>query len=143
MQNNKLLIGGIVGGVAFFFIGWIIYGMLLMSVMAECSSPAAAAMAKEPMEMWAMGLSNLALGFLFAIIYSKYAALPSVGTAMQHGALMGLLMAASMDFSMYSMMNMMSLKGVFIDIAAFAVYVSLGSAVIVMVMGRGNKPAAA
>lgn len=143
MQNNKLLLGGIVGGVAFFFIGWIIYGMLLMNVMAECSSPAAAAAAKQPMEMWAMVVSNLALGFMFAVIYSKYGTLPSVGTALQHGALIGLLMAASFDFSMYSMMNFMTLKGVFIDLAAFAVYVSLGSALIVMVMGRGNKPAAA
>jgi hypothetical protein len=143
MNSNKLLIGGIVGGVAFFFLGWIIYGMLLMSVMGECSNPAAVALHKEPMEMWAMVVSCFAFGFLVAFIFSRYGTTPSVGVGLQHGALIGLLMAATFDFSMYSMMNMMTMKGVMIDLAAYAVYTSLGSAIICWIMGRGGKVAAA
>ncbi len=30
METNKILLGGLAGGVAFFLLGWVIYGILLM-----------------------------------------------------------------------------------------------------------------
>lgn len=142
MNANKLLIGGIVGGVAFFFLGWIIYGMLLMNVMTECGGPGAAAIQK-PMEYWAIAISCLIYGFFIAWVFSRYAATPSVGTALQHGAIMGLLIAGTFDFSFYSMTTLLTMKGLLIDVAAYAVYTGLGAAIIAWVMGRGNKTAAA
>jgi hypothetical protein len=33
MNTNKFLIGGIIGGIAYFLIGWLVWGMLLMNFM--------------------------------------------------------------------------------------------------------------
>ena len=59
MKITKIVIGGIVGGISFFFLGWLIYGVLLMDFMSEFSNTTFNR-PEEEMVWWAMILSNMA-----------------------------------------------------------------------------------
>ena len=71
MTNNKTLIGGLAGGVAFFLLGWLIYGILLMDYYAANTNQCAMRPMTD-MVMWAMIVSNLAAGLLVATILSLF-----------------------------------------------------------------------
>ena len=67
MKSNKILIGGLIGGVTSFLLGWIIYGVILKDAMV---SPIAGLMKPETdMIWWAMIGSCLAQGFLVSYVF--------------------------------------------------------------------------
>ncbi len=130
MNTNKILLGGLAGGVAYFFLGWLVYGILLGSVF---ESPAA--VAKDPMEMWAMALSCLLFGLLLALIFGRWANISTFMTGAQAGALIGALVAAWVDFSMFSMYNFVSLQQVLIDIVVAAVVAAITGGIVGLALG--------
>jgi hypothetical protein len=145
MNNNKYLLAAIVGGVVFFILGWVIYGMMLMDFMAQ-NSGSATGVAKTEAEMdgSAFGsiiLSNLASGFLFAAILS-WANAGSAAAGAKVGALVGLLMAISVDFIMYGTSNIMNLTYVMVDIVVWTIMATIAGAVIGSVLGSGQAKAA-
>ncbi|NOU46364.1 MAG: hypothetical protein HOO86_04795 [Bacteroidales bacterium] len=138
METNKILRGGIAGGVAFFLLGWLIYGVLLMDY-TTANFNQCAARPMEEMVWWAMMLSNLAFGFMLSIIFSW-----SNTTGMMAGAkvagIIGLFVSVSMDFSVYSMSTMFSsFSTVFVDILAYTIMSVISGAIIALAMGMGKK----
>jgi len=138
MKTNKILLGGLAGGVALFLLGWVIYGMLLMDYSTanynQCMNRP-----MQGMVWWAMIVSNLALGFLLATIFSW-----SNTTGLMAGAkaagIIGLLLGVSLDLGFYSMTTMYSsLTVIFVDVVAYIVYLAIAGAVIAWVMGIVKK----
>ena len=100
MNTKNLLLGTLLGGVSFFFLGWLIFGILLSPIMeANCSNIA------RPMEEMLFGpliVSNLLWGLLISISMAwtqKTGALAGLKTA----SLLGLIITSAMDLSLYSM----------------------------------------
>ena len=137
-MNNKILIGGLIGGIAAFLLGWVIYGMALQGVMEANTTEAAKSTmrAEEDMVWWAMILGNLALGFLFALIYGRWANISTFKTGAIAGAVIGLLWGLSFDLMMYSMSTLYTLTGVAIDVIAFAVMCALVGGIVAWWLGR-------
>jgi len=138
MKTNKILLGGITGGVTLFLLGWVIYGILLMDYMAanynQCMNRP-----MQEMIWWALILSNLALGFLLAAIFSW-----SNTTGFMSGAkvagITGILLSASMDFGYYSMTTMyVNPSVIVVDIIVYTIYLAIAGAVVAWVMGMGKK----
>lgn len=140
MNTNKTLLGGLAGGVTFFLLGGLIYGVLLKNFMSEnCNQSFMRPM--EEMIWWAMILSNLAQGFFLAIIigWSKDTGLMS-GAKM--GGIIGLLLGLSIDTGFYAMSTMfLNPTAMLVDIIAVTVMTAIGGAVIGWVMGMGKKEA--
>jgi len=140
MKTNKILLGGIAGGISFFMLGWIIYGMLLMDFMASNSNQCAARPMQD-MIWWAMILSNLALGFLLSIVFT-WANTKGVIAGAKVAGILGLLFGISIDFSFYSMTTMYhNIMILFVDIVAYTLMTAIAGAVIAWVMGMGKKAA--
>ena len=137
-MNNKILIGGLIGGIAAFLLGWVIYGMALQGLMEANTTEAAKTTmrAEEDMVWWAMILGNLALGFLFALIYGRWANISTFKTGAIAGAVIGLLWGLSFDLMMYSMSTLYTLTGVAIDVIAFAVMCALVGGIVAWWLGR-------
>ncbi len=134
MTNNKTLIGGLAGGVAFFLLGWLIYGILLVDYYAANTNQCAMRPMTE-MIYWAMGISNLALGLLLAMIFG-WSNTSGMMAGAKVAAIIGLFMAISLNFNFYSMSTMYaSLTPIFVDILVSAVYFALGGGIIAWVMG--------
>jgi hypothetical protein len=139
MSTNKILVAGIVGGIIFFLLGWLVYGILLMDFMTANAGPGAASIQKEPMEMWALVVSNLAWGFLFAIIFGRWTNTSKPKDGLIKGAIIALLVALFIDMSMYSMCTFITMKTMLADIAAMTVNGAIAGALIAMVLGMGGK----
>jgi hypothetical protein len=100
MNTKQLLLGTLLGGVSFFFLGWLIFGILLSPIMeANCSN------ISRPMEEMLFGpliVSNLLWGLLISLNMAwtqKTGALAGLKTA----TLLGLIITSAMDLSLYSM----------------------------------------
>ena len=142
MNTSKLLIGGIAGGVVSFLLGWIINGILLKDVMAGNMEPGAAALFLDPPKYGTLIISNLAWGFLIAIIFS-WSGTHTALSGLRNGAIIGLVTTISIDLYFYSMMPIMNMTGVCLDIAAWTVLSAGIGAVVGMLMGRKSAPTAA
>ncbi|MBK9256332.1 MAG: hypothetical protein IPM42_12665 [Saprospiraceae bacterium] len=129
MNTNKIVVAGIIGGVFSFFLGWLLWGILFKDMGA--SGMASVARADADFIMWAMVVSNLAFGFLLAYIYVQWASIATWLTGAKAGALIGLLMGISFDFSMFAMTTMFAnINEILMDIVLNVVYVALTGAVI-------------
>lgn len=138
MKTNKVLLGGIAGGVVFFLLGWIVYGVLLKDFSAANYNQCAMRQ-MEDMVWWAMIVSNLAFGFLLAIIFG-WTNTVSVAAGAKIGAITGALLALSVDLSFYAMSSYFSnFTAVFVDVLVFTVLSAITGLIVALVMNMGKK----
>lgn len=132
----KILRGTIFGGIAFFILGWLVYGILLSGFMAANSNDCA----NRPMEemiMWTMILSNLVLGLLLTLIL-KWSGAKGVADGIKTGALFGLLMSLTMDLMMYSMTTMYNFTALIVDVVTMTILLAIVGLVIVLTWGKSK-----
>lgn len=137
MKTNKVLIGGVVGAITFFILGYLIYGMLLMDFMMANTNQC---MMKpmEEMNMLAMFASNLAISMLLAIIFS-WANVSNMMDGMKIGAIVAALVSLSFDLSLWAMSSMFSgIHVMLMDVAVFTVLIGITGGVIAKVMNMGK-----
>lgn len=142
-MKNKVLLSAIIGGVVYFLLGWLIYGILLKDMMDQNSGLPVDIRTKvfKPMDQMNMPLmlvANLLSGFLTATVLN-WGNMRSAGAGLKGAAILGFLVACSYDLMFYSMSYMFTMKGMIIDIVAGTVMMALGGAVIGWMLGRGNK----
>lgn len=143
MNTNKFLVGGIIGGIASFLLGWVVWGMLLMSFMKEHTSAAGqAAMRPDDNPVWwALVAGNLLLGFLLSYVLNK-SGVRSAGAGAAVAAVVGLLFSATMDLFSYAFMDSSDTTAIVVDVLASTVVAAIIGAIIGWYLGRGSKVAA-
>jgi uncharacterized membrane protein len=134
MDIKKLLIGTIAGAIVFFFLGWLFYDKLLVDFLR-----------KNPGEIGLTGRQEIKFVFLiagqvfhallltFILLRSN---LNSSGGGLLTGAIVGFLLCAAVDFTMYGTSIILSKKGLMADVMAATVISSVAGAVIGIVTGR-------
>lgn len=136
-MNSRVLLAAIVGAVAHFLLGWVIYGMALMSFMNAQMTPAGAAVMRAEPIIWGYAVGSLAWAFLLAWIFSRYTTITTFNGGMMAGAVIGLLTALSVDMNMYAGMNAWTgMTGLFVDLLANAVISGIVGGVVGMMLGR-------
>ena len=138
MNSQKFIVGGIVGGILYFLLGYVLYGLLLKSFFDSNGM----AVNMDNMVWWAMIVGNLAGGFLLSYILSK-GNVSTAGGGAGTGFIVGLLMSLSFDLMMYGVGKGMSLKGIAADVVAAAVMTAVVGAVVGWVLGMSKKTVAA
>ncbi|MDZ4822971.1 MAG: hypothetical protein SH856_05890 [Flavobacteriales bacterium] len=142
-MNTKMILGGIVGGVVSFLLGWVVFGILLepyyTSNMVEYSG-SGLVRAEADMHLWAIAVAQFAWSFLLAWIFSKWGGINAM-KGFVNGFIIFLLVTTGFDLFMYAQFNLY--KGTFylVDIAVNAVFGGIVGAVIGMVMGMPMKKA--
>jgi hypothetical protein len=137
MNIKKLLMGGIAGGIVFYLLGWLIYGILLMGFMNEHPGLAGNLSRAEPDFMYLI-IGNLAMGFLFAYIFIK-SGITSPASGLVTGGIVGLLMGVAVDCITYATTTVTSKTAMAADVAGLVVMTAIGGAIIAMVIGMGTK----
>lgn len=137
-MNNKFLVGGLIGGVACFLVGYLIYGLALGDMMAANAMPGVnKAMADYNWPFLVLG--NLATGFLLSYVLSK-SNTSGFGPGATMGAVVGLLTIMGFDFVMYATSNIMtSMQAMFIDMIGFTVLLAVTGGIIGAYFGAGKK----
>lgn len=131
----KILRGTLFGGIAYFLIGWLVYGVLLYNFF----NPMINTCANRPegeMVWWAMIVSNLLIA-LFLTLFLNWSGARVIVDGLKTGALFGALFTATIDLSFYSMTTMYnSLLPVLIEIVASAVVLGVIGGIIVLTWGK-------
>src|SRR6266498_5000599 len=100
MNSQKFIVGGIVGGIVYFLLGWLIYGMLLKDFMTNNMWAAGSMRADADTIWWALVVGQFAAGFFLAYVLGK-ANVRSAGSGAGIGFILGLLVCLSFDLTMY------------------------------------------
>jgi hypothetical protein len=134
----KILRGTIFGGIVFFLLGWLVYGILLMDFMSANSNNCASRPDDE-MIWWAMIVSNLLLAMFLSVVL-KWSGAKGVIDGMKIGAVIGFLTGLSTDLSFYSMTTMINnLTTVFVDVIVYSILLGVVGIVIVLTWGKEKK----
>jgi len=134
-MDMNILKGTVFGGIANFFLGWLIYGMLLMDFMKSNSNQCAN---RPEMEMiwWAMIASCLVYA-LFLTLFLKGSGSSTWLDGLKIGALFGCLFAVTIDLSFYSMTTIFnSVTPILVDAIASTVMAAVTGVVIVLLWGK-------
>ena len=104
-MNAKMLVGGLIGGVAFFLLGYLFYGLLFKDAMAACTS------CQRPMEeinFLCLGIGNIFVALAISYIFSRWASVATFMGGLTAGATIGLLMAIGFVSINYATSTMFS-----------------------------------
>lgn len=126
MNTTKFFIGGIAGGVVYFLLGYLAYGVLLANYMHSFVPGVDRSM--DTLVYWALIVGNLSFGF--AISYAVNHAGASLTSGLATGFVIGFLFSAGFDFTMYATSHSISLHQVAADVAAFTVISAIAGAVV-------------
>lgn len=139
MNTKNFLTAGIAGGLAYFFLGWLAYGVLLTDVMKDYAGSATGVDRGDQMVFWALIVGNLLSGFLLSYVFTCLGNVNTFAAGLRSGAWLGALMAGAIDFMMFGTTNLMTLNGVFIDIIIFTVISGIAGGITGWFAGRGQK----
>lgn len=132
-MNLKLLIGGVLGGLVLFGLGFLVYGV----IMADSMSGMPCMKTEETMSIPMIIVGNLLSGFLLAYIYSRWANISTFGGGAMAAAVIGLLMYGSFDCLMYGTTTMFTnVSGILMDVVMGTVMFAIAGGVIGWWMGR-------
>jgi hypothetical protein len=135
-MSKKFLVGGIVGGIAFFLLGYLVFGTLLADFFkSHSNSTTGAFRADTDIVWWSMVVGNLAYGFLFSYVIGKAGA-HSVAGGFKTGAITALLVYIAMNCIQYALMNLSDTTLLAVDIAAGTVVGGIVGAVIGWVQSK-------
>ncbi len=139
-MNARVLLASFAGAVTIFVLGYLIYGVLLVSYLKE-HMVQYAGLNKEPTpDFVPLFLSNLVLAFLLAYTFDNWLKIRTVIGGLKTGAIIMLLIGLSKDLSFMGYMNLF--KGfapVIVDVLAETLRVALAGGVIGGVLGLMNK----
>lgn len=131
----KILRGTLFGGIAFFFLGWLVWGMLLMSF-SKANYNQSIYLPEDGMIWWAMIALNLVLALLVTLALN-WAGAKTIIDGLKFGALVGGLYALTTDLGMYSMTTViLNLTAVVVDTLAYAAVTAVTGLVIVLTWGK-------
>lgn len=136
MDTAKLVVAGLLGGVISFFLGWLVWGILLMDYFSSHTTNPQVARSSENMVFWALIAGNLVFGFLHAyILYKANVKTPGSGAIL--AGTIAALMALGFDLMMYAQYDLFDLSIVLPDVLASAVVSAIVGAAIGWYYGRG------
>ena len=135
----KILRGTILGGICYFLLGWLVYGILLMNYFSGCTNQCANRPGGE-MIWWAIIASNLCAALLLTLIL-HWSKAGGIVDGLIKGAIFGALFTVTIDLSFWSMTTMYSsLVPILVETIVSAAVFAVVGMVIVLTWGK-DKPA--
>jgi len=142
MSSNKFLIGTLVGGITFFLLGYLFYGLALSSFFMNHSvAPSGSMKNMDQIVWWALILGNLTSAALLSYIFLKLGNINSFGAGARMGIAIGFLMSFSMGLIRFATENSLDLTGTFTDVVIGTVMTAIAGGVIGALLGMGKKKA--
>jgi hypothetical protein len=131
----KILRGTVFGGIAYFVLGWVVYGIFLMDYMMNNFNQSMAR-ADGVMIWWAIIAASLILGLLLTL-FLKWSGAKGVAGGLKIGLLFGFLMGLSIDLANYSMTTMFNnFTALIVDVMIWSIITAIMGLVIVLTWGK-------
>ncbi|MGE0634855.1 MAG: hypothetical protein AB7P01_00330 [Bacteroidia bacterium] len=138
-MNTKVLLGALASTVLIFFGGWVVFGMLLMDMMAGEMSHAYDGLMKSPPDLPILAAWQFLWSLMLAIVLDKMGKRSFMDGAMT-GALLSFLLFLGYDLSFEAFfIDMYTTKLFVVDVVINTIMWSLACGVIGLILGSGNK----
>jgi hypothetical protein len=129
MNVKNFLIGGIVGGIVDFLLGWVVYGMLLKDTFPKPEGAGAE-------NMMFIFLGCMSFGFLISYVFSQGEGISNMAAGIKMAIGIAVLMGLSNWFFMNMYKDTIDVKLMAIDIIASLVLATGVGAAVAMVNGK-------
>jgi hypothetical protein len=139
-MNSKTFVGGLIGGIVAFLLGWIIYGMLLMDYFSSNMIQYEGLMKAEPV-LWMIFLGGLAWAMLTAYVINA-SGINNAAKGAMCGAILYMLISLGVNLMFHAQMNMMNTTIIVVDVLASIIMGGFVGAAIGWWNGRGEATAA-
>ena len=137
----RVLAATVAGGIAFFILGFVIYGLVLDPMLMKPNmNPDAAKLMKDPPAFVPLVLANLVSALLLAYIFDRWAGIRTFVGGISGGAVVFFLISLSFQLMFAAFMNLMNgYIPPIADVIGSTVMGGIGGGVIGMVLGMMNK----
>ena len=132
MDTKRLAIGTVVGGIAMFVVGYLIWNILLDYWNGAFD---AAGVAREAQLLWAVVLSNIAAAALITLAIERGGS-STIGGGVKIGAIVGFLVWSGVNLAFYADTTIFDLTTIILDSLLASVHYGIGGGVIAAVLGR-------
>lgn len=129
MNFTKFLLGTLVGGIVYFLLGWLVYGILFTEIYPP----------SENERILFVFLGCLSFGALLSYVFNKWAGISNWITGARAGAVLGFLIALYMNLFMYSGMAEVNYQNLILDIVLSSVTGAITGAAIAIVSGKTKE----
>ncbi len=139
---TRLLAATVAGGITFFVLGFLIYGLLLEQTVMKPNMNTYAGLMNETPVWIALVLANLVSAFLLAYIFDRWASISTFVGGMKGGAVVWFLISLSFQLMFLAFMNLhKNYIPPIADVLGSVVMGAIGGGVIGAVLGMMNKEA--
>ena len=139
MDAKRALVATLLGGIALYATGYLIFDLIFANFY-RTNVGSATGVDRGSQIVWAMALANLAYAALIMFVIGNRVSALSIGGGAKIGAIVGSLLWCTVDFYMYSAMNIANLTRTVVDPLLEFVHGGIGGAVIAAVLGRMAGP---
>ncbi len=129
MNTSKFLLSTFVGGIVYFLLGWLVYGVILTNMYP----------ASENVCFLFYFLGSLSFSALLAYVFNKWAGISNWASGAKAGAFLAFLIALYVNFFMYANAAEINYQNMIIDVVAGALMGAITGAVIAMLSGDKVK----
>lgn len=136
---KKFLTGTLVGGIAFFFLGYLFYGVALAGFFSAHYATTATMKSMEDIVWWALIAGNISSGALLSYIFIKWANISSFGGGAGAAASVGFFLGLTMDLTRFATEGTFDLTASLADVLVMTVMYGIAGGIIGALLGMGNK----
>jgi hypothetical protein len=134
MNLKRCLLGSLVGGIVLFFLGYALFGVLLVGFF-EANQGSATGVTREPLDFVTLGLAQLVWGGTLAMLIDWKGASTPVDAAKTAATAGGLFMLG-LDLTLYATTNMSTLTGSLADAVVSTILFGIAGAAISLAVGK-------
>jgi len=138
MTERRFWGAALAGGVTLFFVGFILWGVLLAGFFDAHMGTAIGVNKEQPL-LFHLALGQFFWAVLLAVVIARYAGVSGFLPGLRVGALLGFLMSLSVGLSQFSMANLADLMAVMVDPFVSAAWSGMGGGVVGLVLGWGQR----
>lgn len=137
---TRVLAATVAGGIAFFVLGFVIYGLILDPMVMKPNMVIYAGLMKETPTWIPLILANFVSAFLLAYIFDKWASISTFIGGLKGGAIVWFLISLAYQLMFVAFMNLSkNYIPPIADVAGSIVMGAIGGGVIGQVLGMMNK----
>jgi len=130
MDTKKFLIGTAVGGITYFILGYLFYGLLFMDYFNSNLGSATGVYKTDDLVWWSLLLGNFAGAGLLTYIFLMWAHISTFQSGLRAGTVIGLLMTLSWDLIGYATSNILNLQASLMDVVIGTIMTAIAGAAI-------------
>ncbi len=135
MDIKRFIIGTVVGGIALFILGYVIWDMLFADFFAA-NAGSATGVVKDPQVIWALALGSLCYAALLTLAIGTRAGSATIVEGLKIGAIVGGLMWFGVDLILYAVWNVSNLTAAIADSVLELIRAGISGAVIAAVLAK-------